>query len=49
MEKLAFNMIKGTVLNWRIEGLIDDDNDPMQEETDPTDESMSHPGQTERR
>ena len=34
MEKLAFNMIKGTVLNWRTEDLINDDNDPIREETD---------------
>jgi hypothetical protein len=38
IEKLAFNMIKGTVLNWRIEDLINDDSDPRQEEIDPTDE-----------
>ncbi len=38
MEKLAFDMIKGTVLNWRVEDLINDDHDSRQEESDPTDE-----------
>jgi hypothetical protein len=44
IEKLAFNMIKGTVLNWRIEEFINDANDPVQEdETATTGEPAIHP------
>ncbi len=44
MEKLTFNMIKGTVLNWRTEDFINDASDPAQEdETATTDEPTSHP------
>jgi len=44
MEKLTFNMIKGTVLNWRMEDLINDANDPAQEdETATSGEPTSQP------
>jgi Uncharacterized protein conserved in bacteria len=42
MEKLTFNMIKGTVLNWRID-FTNEDSDASADETVTPAESTSHP------
>lgn len=43
MERLTFSMIKGTVLNWRIEDFVNDHSDSTQDATAPVDESRRCP------
>ena len=44
MERLTFNMIKGTVLNWRMEDFANDSTDPTQDATAAIDEATTCPG-----